>query len=76
MFPGTRLNYTENLLRTGLGLRPDGIAVTACYEGGKEFEELTFKELERRVALYTNTLRKMGVGVGDRIASNILQNSF
>ncbi|OWP06692.1 hypothetical protein B2J93_5171 [Marssonina coronariae] len=66
-FPGARLNYTENLLAAGLALRPDGVAVTGCGEGGEE-EDLTWRELERRTAVWADVLRGCGVGVGDRVA--------
>lgn len=74
-FPGARLNYTENLLAAGLALRPDGLAVTALREGG-ELRELTFKQLEEQVAVWANTLRKMGVSVGDRVVGEVILLPF
>jgi acetoacetyl-CoA synthetase len=74
-FPGARLNFAENILTTGLATRPDGIAVTAFREGFKDLEELTFKQLEGRVAAWANALRKIGVVARDRIASESLQYS-
>jgi acetoacetyl-CoA synthetase len=68
-FPRARMNYSENMLALGLSSRPDSIAVTVCQEGGLQIEEYTFKQLETEVARWTNALRSMGIGVGDRITS-------
>lgn len=67
-FPGAKLNFSQNILCTGLAVRPFGVAVSACREDGV-VTELTFLELEARVAIWANALRKFNVGVGDRIAS-------
>lgn len=68
-FPGTLMNFTENLLKPGLGVRPHGIAVTICDENSSVSEDITFVQLEQRTALWATALRNMGVGVGDRVAS-------
>jgi acetoacetyl-CoA synthetase len=67
-FPGARLNYTENILSFGLASRPDAIAITAVKEGLDEVEHLTFRQLEQHVAVWALALRRLGVGVGDRVA--------
>ncbi|KAF1813353.1 acetoacetyl-CoA synthetase-like protein [Eremomyces bilateralis CBS 781.70] len=74
-FPGARLNYTENILKPGLGLRPNGIAVTVCDEDPSTSVDITFLELERQTALWATALRNMGVGVGDRVAT-VLPNKL
>lgn len=63
------MNFTENLLCTGLAMRPDTVAVTAFREGLKDETELTYTDLEMKVAIWANALRKLGVRVGDRVAS-------
>jgi hypothetical protein len=68
-FPGARMNYTENLLCAGLGMRPNGVAVTVCEEGAGKVRDLTFIELEQETAIWATALRRLGVGVGDRVAS-------
>ncbi|KAH8807756.1 hypothetical protein F5884DRAFT_881178, partial [Xylogone sp. PMI_703] len=73
-FPGATMNYTENMLCTGLSLRPDGTAVTALSEDGK-VTNWTFKQLEQSAAIWANALRSMNVGVGDRVAC-VLTNSI
>ncbi|KAL3481708.1 hypothetical protein BJX99DRAFT_218147 [Aspergillus californicus] len=74
-FPQARLNFTENILAVGLASRPDGIAVTAVKEGQSEVTHVSFRELERTVAIWAATLKKLGVGVGDRVAT-VLTNSL
>jgi acetoacetyl-CoA synthetase len=62
-FPGARLNFAENLLR-----RDDsGIAVIAVDEGSNR-QDLTWSELRAAVARAQTGLRRLGVGVGDRVA--------
>jgi acetoacetyl-CoA synthetase len=68
-FPGARINYADNIISPGVVSKPDAVAITAYREGSFEVDELTFKELEREVARWANTFRKMGVVAGDRIAS-------
>ncbi|PVH68977.1 acetoacetate-CoA ligase [Cadophora sp. DSE1049] len=74
-FPGATMNFSENLLCTGLAMRPDAVAVTAFREGLAEQTELTYAQLETRVAVWANALRKLGVQVGDRVAT-VLTNSI
>lgn len=62
-FDGARLNFAENLLRW----RDDGPAIIAWDEQGR-YASLTFAELYAEVARVAGVLRRMGVGVGDRVA--------
>ncbi|KAH0827977.1 acetoacetate-CoA ligase [Lanmaoa asiatica] len=80
-FPGTRLNYAENLL-----WRDDSaIAITAAYEydliparvGKAQFsgvKQYTFHELRELVRVMAAGMRRAGVRVGDRVAA-IITNS-
>jgi acetoacetyl-CoA synthetase len=62
-FPGTRLNFAENLLR----YRDDRTALTFRGEG-QEAVRLTYAQLYDKVARLAEALRQSGVKVGDRIA--------
>ncbi|HEY94498.1 MAG TPA: acetoacetate--CoA ligase [Dehalococcoidia bacterium] len=62
-FPGTRLNFAENLLR----YRDDRTALTFRGEG-QEAVRLTYAQLYDKVAHLAEALRQSGVKVGDRIA--------
>jgi acetoacetyl-CoA synthetase len=73
-FPGAKLNYSENLLATGLASRPDRTAISACREGGTEWRHLTWKQLEQQVQLYASALAKAGIQQGDRVAA-VITNS-
>jgi acetoacetyl-CoA synthetase len=68
-FPGAKMNYAENMLQPGVALKPDGIAVTTLDEAHfVKSEDYTFRQLERRTAVWANALKRLGVGVGDRVA--------
>ena len=62
-FPGVRLNYVDQVFRDR---RADDVAVVAVGEDGA-VTELTWAELERRVASVAATLRELGVRTGDRV---------
>ncbi len=62
-FPGARMNFAENLLRYRDG-RP---AIIFRDEAGARVE-LSHAQLYRRVAAVADGLRRMGIGVGDRVA--------
>jgi acetoacetyl-CoA synthetase len=62
-FPGSRLNFAENLLRH----RGPGPALIAADEGGR-FEVVSRDELAARVARVEASLGEAGVGPGDRVA--------
>jgi len=71
-FPGARLNYAENLLRstdlaTGAPLDPDRTAITSHNENGP-VRQLTRGELRDEVARFAAGLRRLEVGPGDRVA--------
>ncbi|KIJ67761.1 hypothetical protein HYDPIDRAFT_83248 [Hydnomerulius pinastri MD-312] len=69
-FPGTRLNYAENLLWRN----DDGIAVTAAYEYDLH-PTYTFRELREMVRVMAGGMKRAGVQVGDRVAA-IITNSI
>ena len=62
-FSGAKLNFAENLLR----FKNDDISLISERENGKK-ETISNKELYDRVARLSDSLRKVGVGVGDRVA--------
>ena len=61
-FPGTRLNFAENLLR----YRDEQVALVSLLENGTR-RELSYAELYLKVAQLAAALRAEGVGVGDRV---------
>ena len=63
-FPGSRLNFAENLLR----FRDDRLAFIFRGEDRKS-GRMTYAELYDSVADLANSLRKAGVAAGDRIAA-------
>ncbi|XP_058512711.1 acetoacetyl-CoA synthetase isoform X2 [Ochotona princeps] len=63
-FPGSRLNYAENLLQHA---KNDRVALYVAREGREEIVKLTFEELRQQVALFAAAMRKMGVRTGDRV---------
>jgi len=62
-FDGARLNFAANLLRP----EHTALAIIACDETGRR-SELSRDELRRQVAGLAATLRRCGVGPGDRVA--------
>ncbi|CAH0027254.1 unnamed protein product [Clonostachys rhizophaga] len=74
-FPGAEMNFTENVLATGLAAHPDMTAVSACREGGTEWRHLSWLQLRDQVALYASALQNAGVGKGDRVAT-VVTNSL
>ncbi|KAI9573133.1 acetoacetate-CoA ligase [Boletus coccyginus] len=66
-FPGTRLNYAENLLWKD----DSAIAITAAYDGVKQY---TFHELRELVRVMAAGMKMAGVRAGDRVAA-IITNS-
>lgn len=69
-FPGSRLNYAENLLQR----KDDAIAITASNELGV-VTHYTFRQLRQRVTVMAAALRVKGLRVGDRVAA-IITNSI
>lgn len=68
-FPGALLNYTENLLATGLAGHPDAIALSAGREGAStQWRHLTWTQLNEEVAHYARALLNAGVKTGDIVA--------
>ena len=68
-FPGARLNFTENLLATGLAGHPDAVAISAGREGQDgHWRDLTWRQLKERVDHYANALSKAGINTGDVVA--------
>jgi acetoacetyl-CoA synthetase len=64
-FPGARVNYAEHVFR---GREPDAMAIFGRTESGDE-TDLTWGELEARVASTRAGLERLGVGPGDRVAA-------
>jgi acetoacetyl-CoA synthetase len=62
-FPGTRLNYAENLLRQG---DDDELAVLGRSQTRPDLD-LTFGQLREQVARARYALSNLGVGRGDRV---------
>ena len=62
-FPGTRLNFAENLLRG-----PDREAALVFRNERGTRRELSWQELRSEVARIADGLRASGVGSGDRVA--------
>lgn len=65
-FPDARLNFAENLLRTGGSAE----ALVFVSETGTR-ETLTWDELSAAVANVANALKRWGVGPGDRVAAYV-----
>jgi acetoacetyl-CoA synthetase len=65
-FPGTRLNFAENLLRR----RDAGPALVFRSESGQR-RELSHGELHRSVARLAAALRAWGIRPGDRVAGTL-----
>ncbi|EHI10435.1 acetoacetyl-CoA synthetase [Mycolicibacterium thermoresistibile ATCC 19527] len=64
-FPGSRLNWAQNLLRHRTSTAP---AIVSVNEDGSE-STLTWSELVSQVASLAAALRTMGVRPGDRVAA-------
>ena len=67
-FPGARLNFAERCLSAGAD---DDTALVLVGEGETGLNspvEVTYGELRRQVAAVAATLRRLGVGPGDRVA--------
>jgi acetoacetyl-CoA synthetase len=65
-FPGSRLNFAENLLR----YKDENLAIIFRGEDAKR-STLTYAELNLRVAQMANALRSAGVSKGDRVAAMV-----
>ena len=69
-FPGVRLNYAEHLLRRSQG---GGTAIVFEAEDGS-VGETSWAELERQAGALAATLRRLGIGRGDRVVA-LMANS-
>ncbi|KLO17840.1 acetoacetyl-CoA synthetase [Schizopora paradoxa] len=69
-FPGTRLNYAENLLSRS----DDGVAIVQARETGS-VQNCSWRQLRLRVTEIAGGLRAAGVKIGDRVAG-IISNSI
>ena len=65
-FPGTRLNYAENVFRR-VGNDPASPAIVARREDAP-LRTMSWAELERDTAALAGRLRAWGIGPGDRVA--------
>lgn len=63
-FPGTRINYVDQVVRHARTDRPAILYVTEDIE----VTEITWNEMLRAAAGFARTLRELGVGPGDRVA--------
>ncbi len=66
-FPGSRINYARNALRTA-STDPDRTAIRYRSEAGHD-GSLTFGELDEQVAIVRAALVALGVQRGDRVAA-------
>jgi acetoacetyl-CoA synthetase len=64
-FPGTSLNYAEHIFR---GKDPESLALQHRSEA-TDLAQITWGELESRVAAFAAGLRSLGVERGDRVAA-------
>ncbi|KAA0018409.1 acetoacetate--CoA ligase [Antrihabitans cavernicola] len=62
-FPGTSVNYVDQVLRN---VRDDRPALVYATENGAD-TAISWTELIRQTGAFAATLRKLGVGVGDRV---------
>jgi acetoacetyl-CoA synthetase len=69
-FPGARLNYAENLLRYSDDSRV-ALYFTSERLGVDGIRTRTFGQLKERVRYIAASLRKLGVGPGDRVVGYI-----
>ena len=77
-FPGTRLNFAENILftpdpadrsiATKMYKRDNSVACTQVREGCSSITHMSWGGLRRRVGLLSNAMRALGVKKGVRIA--------
>ena len=65
-FPGSRLNFAENLLYPASSPDEDAVAVISATELDREY--VSWKQLRERVRQCANALKQAGVQSGDRIA--------
>jgi len=65
-FPDSRINYTENILKK----RTDEIAINFLSEKGFE-ENITWKELYKKVCKFSFYLKTLDLKKGDRIAAYV-----
>lgn len=82
-----RVNWAENMLLSHHAARSTSrLALIACNEpdetatpedrlAGSFVRQLTFEELYQEVSRAVGTLRKLGVGPGDRVAAFICNNA-
>ncbi|WP_040338758.1 acetoacetate--CoA ligase [Candidatus Blastococcus massiliensis] len=63
-FPGTTVNFAEQVFRQST---PDHPAIIATAEDAEPVE-ISWAELRGRVGAFAATLRRLGVGSGDRVA--------
>lgn len=67
-FPGTRLNYVDQVVRQFRTDRPAIVAVTERSGTDIETREVSWSELIDRTAAFAEKLRSLGVRPGDRVA--------
>jgi len=67
-FVGGKLNITENILEVNVEERPDQVALLwEPNDPTSPIEEITYRQLMKRVSRFANALKKQGIEKGDRI---------
>ena len=73
--PNAKLNFAENILRSHVNAQhPSKVAIHSVIEGAV-LRSLTWAELDEEVRRAANTLRKLGVQPGDRVAAYTANNA-
>lgn len=72
-FPGSRLNFAENLLYPACDPSENSLAVIAATEESRE--HVTWGQLRERVRQCTAALRSVGVKEGDRVAGYVANHT-
>jgi acetoacetyl-CoA synthetase len=67
-FPRLRVNYSEQALRSDW---PDDALAVLAFSQSREVVQLTYGELRADVARARVGLRRLGVGIGDRVAGYV-----
>ncbi|KAL8951426.1 MAG: hypothetical protein Q9222_002587 [Ikaeria aurantiellina] len=72
-FPGTRLNFAENLLFPICNPDKDALAVIAASEDSREY--VSWKQLRERAQQCAGVLKALGVQRGDRVAGYVANHT-
>ena len=72
-FPGSTLNFAENLLYPACDPKPDSLAIIEATETTRG--EITWSQLRQRVQVCAAAMRKIGVKEGDRVAGYLANHA-